>query len=783
VTLGANGTPVNGSTPVGIFLNCSLNYLIVLQDANHVVVSTTNNVSCSGTGSSGGGGTNYWTLSGSTITNNNGSGSGNVVVGANFNVGSNLYVGGSINMADAGSSPLYATIRAPATMSANVTWYWPPADATSAGQCMVSDGMGNLSFATCSGGGGGGTPGGALYGIQSNNPAGTFYADANFTYVPGTAVTLGSASFFTNGTSAGFGASTCTHYDCIQVPSGGFNGQQYNFIAASSPGPSGSGAATLYMDSSLNWPLLSSNASSYYPLAVTGAFSGFTTGHCVSTNITSGVLTLVDAGGACTTGGGGGTVASSSAGQVAVYSAATTVTGSGGLTYNTTTGVLATSGGSGPGIDTQAVSTTGPIQTLGTGVAGAIAITASLPYNSFSTVGGGAFCTGGACTGGPALQVGSAGQWQISAAGAETAASLKVSNLTSSGTQCVQASSTGVLSVTGSACGGSGSSPGGSLYAIQSNNPSGTFYGDANYTYVPGNAVTLGSASFQTNGTSSGFNAATCNIYNCLQAGSGGIYVRSSRASVYIGTGNSTGVPSATGGDGSFPVKGDMYFDNGLGTERLYTASGWVSLATGGISSLNSLTGALNITNGSTTNQITVAPSGTTIALTLPQGIGTGSSPQFTNGTFTGSVAVTSNLNSATYAASSILTNAISATNGGIYSFLGYYTPYTGLNSVNTAGSVNACSSGSCVSSIAYQVNSSTIINGSGTYLGNLSTPSSSSSVIYIGSVGNFYNRSTGASTGISCSGITDGWTAVTSDDYLVVCLGGSRFRSTLVSF
>lgn len=49
-----------------------------------------------------------------------------------------------------------------------------------------------------------------------------------------------------------------------------------------------------------------------------------TSGQCVSID---GSGNLVAAGGACTTGGGGGTVASSTIGQVAVYSAATTVTG------------------------------------------------------------------------------------------------------------------------------------------------------------------------------------------------------------------------------------------------------------------------------------------------------------------------------------------------------------------------------------------------------------------------------------------------------------------------
>lgn len=49
-----------------------------------------------------------------------------------------------------------------------------------------------------------------------------------------------------------------------------------------------------------------------------------TSGHCVSID---GSGNFVDAGGACTTGGGGGTVASSTIGQIAAYTASTTVTG------------------------------------------------------------------------------------------------------------------------------------------------------------------------------------------------------------------------------------------------------------------------------------------------------------------------------------------------------------------------------------------------------------------------------------------------------------------------
>jgi hypothetical protein len=65
-----------------------------------------------------------------------------------------------------------------------------------------------------------------------------------------------------------------------------------------------------------------------------------------------------------------------------------------------------------------------------------------------------------------------------------------------------------------------------------------------------------------------------------------------------------------------------------------------------------------------------------------------------------------------------------------------------------------------------------------------LITGSSAISTIYIGSTGNFFNRDTGgASTLLSCSGVANGWTAVTTDDYFVVCIGSSRYRAALVSF
>lgn len=65
-----------------------------------------------------------------------------------------------------------------------------------------------------------------------------------------------------------------------------------------------------------------------------------------------------------------------------------------------------------------------------------------------------------------------------------------------------------------------------------------------------------------------------------------------------------------------------------------------------------------------------------------------------------------------------------------------------------------------------------------------LATNNGTNSTLYVGSGGNFYNRVLGgASTAISCSGVTDGWTAIATDNYVVVCRGATRYRAALVAF
>lgn len=73
---------------------------------------------------------------------------------------------------------------------------------------------------------------------------------------------------------------------------------------------------------------------------------------------------------------------------------------------------------------------------------------------------------------------------------------IRTTNLTisaiASGTQCLQANGSGVVSGTGAGCGGAGSSPGGGLNAIQYNSPVGTFAGKENVFSFNGANVGIG---------------------------------------------------------------------------------------------------------------------------------------------------------------------------------------------------------------------------------------------------------------------------------------------------
>lgn len=70
------------------------------------------------------------------------------------------------------------------------------------------------------------------------------------------------------------------------------------------------------------------------------------------------------------------------------------------------------------------------------------------------------------------------------------------------------------------------------------------------------------------------------------------------------------------------------------------------------------------------------------------------------------------------------------------------------------------------------------------TNVNGISTDSSSNSTFYVGASGNFYNRVLGgASTAVSCAGVANGWTAIATDNYIVACRSGTRYRAQLVAF
>jgi hypothetical protein len=96
-------------------------------------------------------------------------------------MGLSVFSTGYYRMYDADNSN-YVGIKASSTLVANSTWTWAGADGT-VGQALITDGFGNLSFATVSGSG---SPGGSNTQVQFNN-SGSFGGVSSFTYLnPGT---------------------------------------------------------------------------------------------------------------------------------------------------------------------------------------------------------------------------------------------------------------------------------------------------------------------------------------------------------------------------------------------------------------------------------------------------------------------------------------------------------------------------------------------------------------------------------------------------------------------
>jgi hypothetical protein len=156
---------------------------------------------------------------------------------------------------------------------------------------------------------------------------------------------------------------------------------------------------------------------------------------------------------------------------------------------------------------------------------------------------------------------------------------------------------------------------------------------DTSGTLTIGSTITLtqaGAATLSGVMTSNGV-ASTSGFYNGIQSygtgswpdGYGGMLARSFTAGRYIQVGSSSGTPTVTSGDSL--NDGCMYYDTSSSTLKAKIAGSFVSLLTGA-GSVTSATGTANqvLVNGTSGSAQTGA-----LTLTLPQNIGTSSSPAF----------------------------------------------------------------------------------------------------------------------------------------------------------
>ena len=144
----------------------------------------------------------------------------------------NLTAGRSISatgLALAGSTSGTVTLAAKA-VAGSTTFRLPAADGTS-NQAMVTDGSGNLSFATIAA-----TPGGSTTQVQYNN-AGAFAGSANFTYASGTLSVLATtSSAFSGAADAGYSLfrGTTNSSGGVLSVSGNSTGNGINYVVFNS---------------------------------------------------------------------------------------------------------------------------------------------------------------------------------------------------------------------------------------------------------------------------------------------------------------------------------------------------------------------------------------------------------------------------------------------------------------------------------------------------------------------------------------------------------------------
>ena len=543
---------------------------------------------------------------------------------------------------------------------------------------------------------------------------------------------------------------------------------------------------------------VSQNGSAYYPMAITSG--SLNNGDCVSISVVSSVATLVDAGGACTTGGGGGTVTPSAQFDVPYYSGtgtSSTLSGTGNFLLTGPTGSTPTLGlGTG--------GNNGIFQANGT--SGGFDAPACTAFNCFQSPNGGMYASQFTWkqSGAPSLSAsGTAAVYADTSASPPPVLHVSINGGAYAGVatfagaltngDCVSINSVGNFVDFGGPCGG-GSGSGTINNSAQFDIPYYSAAGSSNVLSGTGNLLIAGptgstptiglgtggnSGTFQANGTGGGFNSPSCTAFNCHQAPLGGMYALNFDATNYIQSGNNTGSgfspPPLVGGDSFHP--GAMFFSIGAGTELVCTmnpcsssstsgGSGWVSLAAGGVTFLNSLAGSLTLAchnTASTGDNCTITPAGTTITIATPQPLATSSGVTF------GSVISTSVFNSSgsgiTFQNSSgsfqvnssgtVSASGVGTFNGGVSA------PNTAFGAIQTTGGINACSGSGCTGGSAYAVAGSEVINSSGEFVSGAGVNTSGTvEAAFVYSTGNIAANSLFAvgpfggpySFGVSCS-------------------------------
>ncbi len=739
VQLNSSGQPYAGSGNLtGVWLSTTLLYRFVVLNSSMVAQWTLDGITGTGTTSAS---TNYWQLSGTTISSTNGAGTGNVFTGGSFGAAGTGQFGLGIILNDTQPTPNTITIRAPncegtlvgsTCTGLSYTWRWPSVDLASG--VLTSDGAGNLSFQP-GGGGGGGSAVGPTGAVQLQAGGGSFTGSGNLTYISQLLTATATAS--TNAaiaagtgfiqSDAGFYATTgvCLSWQCVNIPTGGIYAQSiyglnYTTTGSSSGAPSpttgqpafssSNGLGTLYCDTGSS-PCVEKlwNGSAWVTLASGGATSPGGSNCDVQTNVAGSF-------------GGSNNFTWNCAAtpQEVVVTAASTA--SPGLTVSVGYGQF----------DAGVYVTTGVSpswQNINVPTGGVYARSAY--FNGYIVTGS---SNGAPGSGGSAVSL-TSGQPAFSGT-----AGLGGLYCDSSTTPCVEKYWNGSawLALSG---GGGGGAPCGPANSIQYN-AAGICGGGTTFTFNGTNTVNIagqltisGSGSIN---TANQFVGAAVNVAGVVEsqvATSAAAFQTSNNLFSATGTGIITAVGYQGGSSGIYTTSAVA--------NSIQTAGGFNADDTGGTSAAFSVDGTAVIDNARNITGLVIE------AQTGFNSLGTAYNSVQTAGGFNADDLGGTN--------PVLSVRGFTIIDGNANASFGGTLGVTGVTTLSSALNAN----------------------------GGLVTPSSTNSTLYIGTGQLYIHVVSGASTGISCSGVTNGYLAITtSDNYIVVCdNSGTRYRAALTAF